>query len=149
MKYLTLPVLALALCLGCEEDVFDNAEPPLAPDGTASNADDEGLGNDDDDRGATLGDDQVEFDEPDADPGIDLDTNPNSLGDDDDIDPLPLDGQEGAAGSDTVNCVLCGDHQFPVSESAGSERHAGKTYHFCSDHCHAKFKQNPAKYAAG
>ena len=40
---------------------------------------------------------------------------------------------------------VCGMTVDP-SSAAGSHEHLGNTYHFCSAHCLAKFKSDPAKY---
>src|SRR6266436_2063394 len=40
---------------------------------------------------------------------------------------------------------VCGMTVNPSSAKAHAE-HAGKTYYFCSKHCVAKFRQDPAKY---
>jgi P-type Cu+ transporter len=41
---------------------------------------------------------------------------------------------------------VCGMDVDP-QRAAAQETHAGKTYYFCSKHCHAKFKAEPARYA--
>lgn len=40
---------------------------------------------------------------------------------------------------------VCGMTVEP-SKAAGSTTHQGQTYWFCSPHCLAKFKADPAKY---
>ena len=50
----------------------------------------------------------------------------------------------------TVNTVtdpVCGMKVDPKS-AAGSHLHNGVTYHFCSKHCLAAFRTDPAKYLA-
>ena len=42
--------------------------------------------------------------------------------------------------------VVCG-MQVDPAKAAGTSRHAGKTYYFCSKACKAKFDSNPADYA--
>lgn len=46
----------------------------------------------------------------------------------------------------TVVDPVCGMTVDPASAAATVE-HDGTTYHFCSTHCAAAFKKNPAKYA--
>ncbi len=48
---------------------------------------------------------------------------------------------------DKVRDPVCGMEISPADAAATIERD-GKTYHFCSHACHAKFLENPAKYAA-
>ncbi|QDU23145.1 heavy metal translocating P-type ATPase [Urbifossiella limnaea] len=43
---------------------------------------------------------------------------------------------------------VCGMSVDPA-HAAGSVSHAGSTYHFCSTHCVAKFRADPAKYLTG
>jgi Cu+-exporting ATPase len=43
---------------------------------------------------------------------------------------------------------VCGMTVEP-SKAAGSTTHEGQTYWFCSPHCLAKFKADPAKYLGG
>ncbi len=47
----------------------------------------------------------------------------------------------------TVNDVVCGMAIDPNSADSQME-HQGKTYHFCSSACHAKFMAEPQKYAS-
>ena len=46
----------------------------------------------------------------------------------------------------TVKDPVCGMEIDP--KSAASEEYRGKTYYFCSDACHDKFKAKPEKYAS-
>ena len=48
-------------------------------------------------------------------------------------------------GPATVKDPVCGMTVKPGS-AAGSERHEGKTHHFCSEGCLAKFRANPEKF---
>ncbi|HJX12149.1 MAG TPA: heavy metal translocating P-type ATPase, partial [Dehalococcoidales bacterium] len=47
-----------------------------------------------------------------------------------------------------VKDPVCGMEIDPKS-AAATEKYQGKTYHFCSEDCHKKFKATPEKYAAG
>ena len=47
----------------------------------------------------------------------------------------------------TVKDVVCGMDIDPDTAAAKME-HEGKTYHFCSNDCHAKFMAEPQKYAS-
>lgn len=40
---------------------------------------------------------------------------------------------------------VCGMDVDP--QSAIHHEHAGKTFHFCSEHCRTKFQEDPGKYA--
>ncbi|WNB86989.1 heavy metal translocating P-type ATPase [Cellulomonas sp. ATA003] len=57
--------------------------------------------------------------------------------------PLPLEETMFAKVTDPV----CGMSIDPASAAASAE-HDGTTYYFCSTHCEASFKSDPAKYAA-
>src|SRR5262245_23661555 len=48
----------------------------------------------------------------------------------------------------TTMDVVCGMEVDPES-AAGSHRHAGETYHFCSDWCLKKFQEAPDRYLKG
>ena len=47
----------------------------------------------------------------------------------------------------TVKDVVCGMDIDPNTADSQME-HQGKTYHFCSSACHAKFMTEPQKYAS-
>ena len=47
----------------------------------------------------------------------------------------------------TVKDVICGMHIDPDTTSSHME-YQGKSYHFCSHDCHAKFMAEPEKYAS-
>jgi Cu+-exporting ATPase len=51
-----------------------------------------------------------------------------------------------AAAAETVRDPVCGMTVDPAKPGAALEHH-GKTYHFCCQHCAAKFQADPAKYA--
>ena len=42
--------------------------------------------------------------------------------------------------------LVCG-MRIDLARSAGVSRHEGKTFHFCSNSCKAKFDREPAKYS--
>ena len=42
---------------------------------------------------------------------------------------------------------VCGMKVEPGKAAGGSAEHAGKTYHFCSTGCRAKFVAEPARFA--
>lgn len=42
--------------------------------------------------------------------------------------------------------VVCG-MQIDPAKAAGTSEYQGKTYHFCSNGCKAKFDANPSQYA--
>lgn len=49
------------------------------------------------------------------------------------------------AAKQSVKDPVCGMNVDP--QSAIHHEHAGKTYHFCSEHCRSKFQAEPKKYA--
>jgi P-type Cu+ transporter len=51
----------------------------------------------------------------------------------------------GLFGGKKAKDPVCGMDVDP-KKSKGSHEHAGKTYHFCSTGCLAKFKADPARY---
>jgi Cu+-exporting ATPase len=61
-------------------------------------------------------------------------------------DPVKYAGVPAASMSAShVTDPVCGMNIDPNS-AAGSVQHGGKTYYFCSKHCLARFKEEPAKY---
>ncbi len=40
---------------------------------------------------------------------------------------------------------VCG-MEVEASEAAAKEEFAGRTYYFCSEHCHRKFLEEPNRY---
>ncbi len=59
------------------------------------------------------------------------------------------DGETGTAESQTLEEVdpVCGMSIDPPA-AAASVAHAGRTYHFCSEHCAKSFRADPAKYTS-
>ena len=47
-----------------------------------------------------------------------------------------------------VNCVICGDHQFPLEDTTARSDVEGDTYYFCSDYCKEKFDADPSQYVS-
>lgn len=43
---------------------------------------------------------------------------------------------------------VCGT-RLDEAEAAGSARFEGRTFHFCSEQCRAKFATDPERYAVG
>jgi len=43
---------------------------------------------------------------------------------------------------------VCG-MRIETGEAAGHSRYEGRTYHFCSEQCQARFEADPERYAAG
>ena len=56
-------------------------------------------------------------------------------------------GGGGNTAASQVTDPVCGMNVDPKS-AAGSHEHGGTTYYFCSKHCLATFKADPAKYLA-
>ena len=53
--------------------------------------------------------------------------------------------QRAQGAPETAIDPICGMAVDPA-DAAGSHEHDGRTYHFCSSHCLAKFKEEPARY---
>lgn len=49
--------------------------------------------------------------------------------------------------AETVKDPVCGMDIDPAT-AAASEEYEGKTFYFCSDACHEKFKTDPAQYVS-
>ena len=47
-----------------------------------------------------------------------------------------------------VNCVICGDHQFPLEDTTARSDVEGDPYYFCSDYCKEKFDAEPSQYVS-
>ena len=66
-----------------------------------------------------------------------------------DGDPAATDEMaEVSADAEMVNCVICGDHEFPREPDTAMVSYEGENYFFCSDHCKETFEKDPAQYAA-
>ncbi len=50
--------------------------------------------------------------------------------------------------AEMVNCVVCGDHEFPRERDTATVSYEGEEYFFCSDYCRESFEKQPAQYVS-